>query len=335
MRLKVVFTWFFCGVMMNGVFGQNPGIQWLSFEKAEELHQQEKRPWLIDVYTNWCGWCKRLDATTFKDQNIVNYLNTHFYPVKFNAETRDTITFRDKTYVNTSTGRRATHQLARHLLDGRLSYPSIVYFDREFNKSVAGGYMKARDMQPLLIYFAESLNGVVPFEDFKKYFMQTFRPDSAYQAAPKGVVKWHTLPEALALSQQQPRKIFLYISADWVVSSQMMPVTFSNPLIAEYINKYYYPVSFNATTKDSLQAFGQTFVNDPNRTSIHQFANAMLNGNLKFPGLIWLDEDHKLMNRLQIYLTPVALEPILLYFGENAYKEATWKEYSGSFKSGL
>ncbi len=80
-------------------------INWLTLEEADSLYKIQKRPIFIDVFTNWCGWCKRMDASTFKDPNVAAYLNTNFYPVKLNAETRDTITFNGKTYTNSQSAK--------------------------------------------------------------------------------------------------------------------------------------------------------------------------------------------------------------------------------------
>lgn len=44
---------------------------------------------LADVYTDWCGWCKRLDKDTFSDARVVSYLNSKFVCVKINAEGSD------------------------------------------------------------------------------------------------------------------------------------------------------------------------------------------------------------------------------------------------------
>ena len=52
----------------------------------------------IDLYTNWCGWCKRMDATTFSNQEIANYLNQNFYAVKLDAETKKSILFKGSVF---------------------------------------------------------------------------------------------------------------------------------------------------------------------------------------------------------------------------------------------
>tara|TARA_B100000683_G_C12505062_1_gene558872 strand:+ start:1700 stop:3121 length:1422 start_codon:yes stop_codon:yes gene_type:complete len=75
-------------------------IHWLTLQEADSLYQTNPKPLFIDVYTDWCGWCKRMDATTFQDKSIANYLNTNFYPVKLNAETNEPIRFQGKIYYN-------------------------------------------------------------------------------------------------------------------------------------------------------------------------------------------------------------------------------------------
>ena len=104
MQKAIKHTLFFLFISTS-LFGQKTknikgSINWLTLEEADSLYKIKKRPIFIDVYTDWCGWCKRMDASTFKDPNIAGYLNANFYPVKLNAETRDTITFNGKTYTN-------------------------------------------------------------------------------------------------------------------------------------------------------------------------------------------------------------------------------------------
>jgi thiol:disulfide interchange protein len=41
---------------------------------------------LADVYTEWCGWCKKLDRETFSNEGMVKFLNAKFVCVKANAE---------------------------------------------------------------------------------------------------------------------------------------------------------------------------------------------------------------------------------------------------------
>lgn len=56
-------------------------ITWMSFEEAVAKSQKEPRKMFIDVYTDWCGWCKRMDATTFQDSIVAKYMGEKFYAV--------------------------------------------------------------------------------------------------------------------------------------------------------------------------------------------------------------------------------------------------------------
>ena len=117
-------------------------IDWLTFEKAIEKNKSTKRFIFIDLYTDWCGWCKKMDATTFKEGEVVSYMNEHFYSVKMDAEQKGDIKYKDKTYKFVQAGKNGIHQLAYALLDGKLSYPSFVVLDKQEKRvTILKGYM--------------------------------------------------------------------------------------------------------------------------------------------------------------------------------------------------
>ncbi|MEQ8572642.1 MAG: DUF255 domain-containing protein, partial [Fulvivirga sp.] len=80
-----------------------------------------------------CGWCKVMDKNTFSQPVIAAYLNENFYAVKLNAEQREDIIFRDHTFKFVESGRRGYHELAASLLNNKLSYPTVVFLDENFN----------------------------------------------------------------------------------------------------------------------------------------------------------------------------------------------------------
>ncbi len=41
---------------------------------------------LVDVYTEWCGWCKRMDRDTYAEGSVIKKINRDFVPIKFNPE---------------------------------------------------------------------------------------------------------------------------------------------------------------------------------------------------------------------------------------------------------
>ena len=64
-------------------------IKWLTLEEAYKLNQKNPKKIFVDVYTNWCGWCKRMDRDTFQDAKVAEFVNENFYAVKLNAESQD------------------------------------------------------------------------------------------------------------------------------------------------------------------------------------------------------------------------------------------------------
>ena len=149
-------------------------IEWMDFKEAYEKNKTEPRFIFIDVYTDWCGWCKRMDATTFQDPVVVEYLNRYYYCVKFDAERKDTLVIDGVTFVNpTPERRRSSHQLAVEMLRGKMSYPSYVFLNKKNQLLTAvAGYQTTNQLEPILHYFAEEAYLKMQWEDYMKDFQR-------------------------------------------------------------------------------------------------------------------------------------------------------------------
>lgn len=149
-------------------------IKWMDFNDAVEACKKEPKLIFIDVFTDWCGWCKWMDASTFKNPVIAKYMNDKFYAVKFDAERSDTIVFNGYTFtgITRADGRKGAHQLAAALLQNKLSYPSYVLMDENFRiLQVIGGYQEVQQFEPMIHFFGDrayqSMNGDDFLKDFK------------------------------------------------------------------------------------------------------------------------------------------------------------------------
>jgi thioredoxin-related protein len=148
-------------------------LKWYSIEEATKLNRIEKRKIMVDIYTDWCGWCKVMDRETFHNPVISSILREKYYPVKFNAESNDTILFNGKYYTSNIQGQKSVHQLAAYLLQGKLSYPSIVFIDENSQIITAmSGYRKPNEMEPILQFISASL--YLQNIDFQEY-LKTFK----------------------------------------------------------------------------------------------------------------------------------------------------------------
>ncbi|MEQ9262269.1 MAG: DUF255 domain-containing protein [Owenweeksia sp.] len=146
-------------------------IQWMTIEEMEEANTKEPRKIIIDVYTDWCGWCKRMDKTTFQNPEIVRYINENYYAVKLDAEQKENINFKETEYAFVAKGRRGYHELAASLLQGRMSYPSIVYLDENLDMiQPIPGYKDAKQMEEIVKYIGGNHYKTTEYDAFLAEF---------------------------------------------------------------------------------------------------------------------------------------------------------------------
>ncbi|MBS3770802.1 MAG: DUF255 domain-containing protein [Bacteroidales bacterium] len=158
----------------SGFTQQDTKVNWYSFEEAVKLNKENPKKVLIDVYTDWCGWCKKMKKQTFNNPEIAQYINENYYPVRFNAETNKKVQFKGRIFAKKEEGDRKPHDLAIALLNGKMSYPSVAYLDGN-NQLITAvpGFYGPKEYEPILKYFAQDIYKNKSYKDYKKQFENT------------------------------------------------------------------------------------------------------------------------------------------------------------------
>lgn len=144
---------------------KDESITWFSFADGVAQSTKTKKKIFIDVYTDWCGWCKKMDASTFVNSEVVKYMNDNFVAIKLDAEQKEEITFNGYTFKHMPGGRSGVHELAHSLLSGNMGYPAFVFLDQDFKRiRISPGYKEAPQMIKELKYAKEELYKSINYE---------------------------------------------------------------------------------------------------------------------------------------------------------------------------
>jgi len=150
-------------------------VKWMSFEQALEKSKTKKKKIFIDVYTDWCGWCKVMDKNTFNESHVSKLLNEDYYPVKLDAEQRGDITFNNQIFKFIPSGDRGVHQLAATLLNNQLSYPTVVFLDEQFRMiQPLPGYRKADEFYKIAQFIGKDYYKTIKWEEWVNSYKSPF-----------------------------------------------------------------------------------------------------------------------------------------------------------------
>jgi thioredoxin-related protein len=135
-------------------------LKWQGWDAGLRAAGKSQRPVLVDVYTDWCGWCRRMDRDVYAREDVRDYLSRRFVTVKLDAEAADEASYEGKAYTSRS-------------LAGRFrvtGYPTTLFLRANGEHLVnVPGYIPADRFLLLLRYIGEgAMDRGQSFDDFVK-----------------------------------------------------------------------------------------------------------------------------------------------------------------------
>ena len=126
--IVLIFFW-----AIPSVFAQ---LKTYSFEEAEKLCKENPKPFVVFVHTSWCQYCKIMENSTFKNPEVIKILNTGFYFILLDAESKKDIHFNNNTFKFQPKGQNSgMHELATELatIDSEVVYPTVTILEPDFS----------------------------------------------------------------------------------------------------------------------------------------------------------------------------------------------------------
>lgn len=133
---------------------------WRSWDAGLAEAARTGHPVLVDVYTDWCGWCKRMDRDVYSRPEMIDYLARNWVVVRLNAEANTPAHFLGQATTES--------EIAAHF--GVSSFPTTVMLKASGDHLVnVPGYLPAGDFKTVLRFVAEGhMERGEPFDDFRK-----------------------------------------------------------------------------------------------------------------------------------------------------------------------
>ena len=142
---------------MDASGGEKSSLKWKTYDEASTEAKKQGKKILVDVYTDWCGWCKRMDKDVYADSAVTDFLLDRYVIVKLNAESTDKLQYQGK----------AMSQIEFSRNFGVTGYPSTLFLNPNGDAiTKLPGYVPADRFLNILRFIGDDHYLTMKWEEF-------------------------------------------------------------------------------------------------------------------------------------------------------------------------
>ena len=160
----------YINTLLSSLYAQD-AVNWQPIQQAETLGQKQQKKILINIFTTWSEGSKELDRTLINQDYMAKYLNDNFIAVKLDAETKEDVVFKGKTYKLMSQKGVNFNELAAELMNGQIHYPTLVFLEPNGTLIQTIQYRSPEQFEMIIRYFGDDNYKKMTWKKYEKCFV--------------------------------------------------------------------------------------------------------------------------------------------------------------------
>lgn len=312
--------------------GAISGVPWLSFSEALAAAEKSGKVVLVDVYADWCGWCRKMQEETYSDAEVKAYLAEHFEVARLNTEEAEiSHAYLDTTFTE--------QRLAAGF--GATGTPTLVFLESDGSYlTTVPGFQAKEAFMPILEFLGTRVYKEQSFQEFTGEAGPTSEAPPAAEAqapaeqpkqyetntSPDGPV-WQTFTEAMTKAQANGKIVLVDIYAPWCGwCRKMQHEVYTQDNIKQHLGDYFEVARLNIDDDETMHAFRDT--------TLSEMILSYSLGAEGTPTTVFLGADGTYITRLPGYANTEQFDKVLRFIGTEAYKEQSFQEFQEAAAAG-